>query len=300
VHGQKYDYSLSDYHGSALKVKIICPKHGVFEQTPNSHTRGAGCPQCSKTARKTTEQFIYDARLVHGEKYDYSLVDYKNTDSKVKIICPKHGVFEQAATGHLQGNGCPKCAQTFKRRKVKFDIRLFVDRARLVHGEKYDYSLVDYKNTDSKVKIICPKHGVFEQVTKDHLKGHGCNKCANIMRSLKKKGVSPGMLGVDRKKKATLYLLEFKTNYADFWKIGITTQPLNRRFKADYKYINRRYEWNLNGFTAWKIEQELLNKFKPYQMRLLLPLLTTSGDTECFSASLPVKKVINTITQLTK
>ena len=173
VHGDMYDYSLVDYKGNKTKIKIICPIHGVFEQTPNSHLMGRGCPHCFGKHKRTNETFIEAARKVHGDKYDYSLVDYKSNKTKVKIICPEHGVFEQTPNSHLHGGGCPYCAGN-----VKYTKETFIEAARKVHGDKYDYSLVDYKGNKTKVKIICPIHGVFEQIPFNHLRGTGCPYCA--------------------------------------------------------------------------------------------------------------------------
>ena len=171
IHGDKYDYSLVDYKNALTKVKIICPKHGVFEQTPNKHLLGRNCPSCSKKKPWTTEEFVQKAKEVHGDKYDYSLVEVHGILNKVKIICPKHGVFEQIAQSHINGSGCKKCLSC---------IETFLQKAKEVHGDKYDYSLVDYKNMKTKVKIICPKHGVFEQMPYSHiLDKHGCPKCKN-------------------------------------------------------------------------------------------------------------------------
>ena len=103
IHGDKYDYSLVEYRGKDIKVKIICPIHGVFEQTPNNHMHGAGCYKCgrdtvSKKTRYTKEDFIRVANEKHNNKYDYSLVDYVNSQCKVKIICPVHGVLNRKQT----------------------------------------------------------------------------------------------------------------------------------------------------------------------------------------------------------
>lgn len=125
--------------------------------------------------------FIQMANQVHNNKYDYSLVGYKNTHTKVKIICPDHGVFEQSPVAHKRGQGCPKC----KHDNIRTTIQDFVSTANRVHNNKYDYSLVEYKNTMTKVDIICPIHGIFKQKPNDHLKGHGCKKCAPVSYSLK-------------------------------------------------------------------------------------------------------------------
>ena len=125
--------------------------------------------------RLTTEEFITRAREVHGYKYDYSLVEYVNSRSKIRIICPEHDVFEQLANNHLVlKRGCPQCA--IERRKLT--TKEFIRYAREVHGDHYDYSLVEYKNAYTSVKIICPEHGVFEQHPYMHKQGNGCPQCA--------------------------------------------------------------------------------------------------------------------------
>lgn len=174
VHNDDYDYSLVDYIKSNEKVKIICKKHGVFEQIPSSHLMGRGCPLCYGTPRKNEDEFLKSCKIIHNGKYDYSLVDYKSSHNKIKIICPIHGEFEQEARSHSRGNGCPLCAGLAKGNNKKF-ILISND----IHNNKYDYSLVDYKNSKTKVKIICPHHGEFEQIAFDHMSGIGCSKCSN-------------------------------------------------------------------------------------------------------------------------
>ena len=111
-HGNKYDYSKVEYKGWNQKVCIICPIHGEFWQNPTSHIakqQKRGCPKCGKSNAKTTEQFIREAKQIHGDKYDYSKVKYVNNITKVCIICPEHGEFLQIPYMHLRGNGCIKC-----------------------------------------------------------------------------------------------------------------------------------------------------------------------------------------------
>jgi very-short-patch-repair endonuclease len=123
--------------------------------------------------------FIEKAKIVHGNKYDYSLVDYKNNYTKVKIICPIHGVFEQKPYAHTSNkSGCPKCGLEKSSKKQRMSYEKFIEKAKTVHGNKYDYSLVKYINAKTKIKIICPIHGVFEQIPDNHLrKNYGCPKC---------------------------------------------------------------------------------------------------------------------------
>ena len=170
IHYGKYDYSLVNYKNDKTKVKIICPTHGEFEQTPNSHLSGSGCPICNNK-RNCTNQFIENSKLVHGDKYEYSLVEYINNKTKVKIICFDHGEFEQVPISHINGSGCPKC---IGRNKTTFE---FIQGCKLIHGDKYDYSLVDYTGALNKIKIVCSKHGEFEQTATTHLSGRGCPIC---------------------------------------------------------------------------------------------------------------------------
>ena len=183
VHSDKYDYSQTEYVNATTKVKIICPKHGIFEMTPHNHLNGQGCPICGKENKtKTTEQFINEAKLVHNNKYNYSLVDYKNNNTKVKIICPIHGIFEQLPRCHLSGDGCFKCMIENNTKlhadKYRKTTEEFIIEANKVHNNFYDYSLVNYKSGQEKVKIICPIHGVFEQTPSHHIFCKtGCPNC---------------------------------------------------------------------------------------------------------------------------
>lgn len=176
VHGNKYDYSRVVYTRALNKVEIVCPIHGSFLQTASSHTRGIGCPVCGGKFPYTTESYIVKAKEKHGNKYDYSIVEYKNTHTKVSIICPVHGIFLQLAGAHLQGVGCPKCAKN-----VPQTTEEFILRAKKVHGDKYTYEHTIYKNNHTKVIITCPKHGDFSILPPHFLKGIGCSLCCNSL-----------------------------------------------------------------------------------------------------------------------
>lgn len=132
-------------------------------------------------ARKITqEEFIRSANEVHGNKYDYSLVNYVNSKTKVKIVCPKHGEFLQTPKQHLKTNGCEKCSYD---NRVAFATENFIARAKEIHGDKYDYSKVRYVNCTTKVCIICPVHGEFWQTPTGHINGKGgCKKCYDDRR----------------------------------------------------------------------------------------------------------------------
>ena len=180
IHGDKYDYSHVDYLNSQTKVEIVCEKHGSFWQTPNLHTSHTqGCPTCGRNRLKLTlDAFIRKANSVHHNKYDYSNVVYKNNIEKVVVICPFHGKFLQSPTVHLSNHGCPQCKNEGVKKRQQKSTADFLMGARGVHGDRYDYSQVDYQNCEKKVKIICRIHGEFLQTPSGHINHKdGCPKC---------------------------------------------------------------------------------------------------------------------------
>lgn len=182
IHGDKYDYSLVVYLNSRTKVKIVCKMHGIFEQTPTNHiNQKQGCPSCGGVKKMNTEEFILKSKLIHGDKYDYSLVEYLNNRTKVKIICKKHGEFLQKPNNHLNGQNCMKCVNS----NVKLETKDFIIKSKERFGDYYDYSKVEYKNNKTKVKLICPKHGEFEQNPNNHFNQKTpCKKCDSEKRFL--------------------------------------------------------------------------------------------------------------------
>ena len=121
-------------------------------------------------------------KKIHGDKYDYSKVEYIDSHTKVCIICPEHGEFWQIPNSHLRGSGCPICGQINRTKTKTLPLNEFIIKAFLVHGDKYDYSKVEYVNAKTKVCIMCPKHGEFWQKPNDHISlSHGCPKCGHQM-----------------------------------------------------------------------------------------------------------------------
>ncbi len=176
IHGDKYDYSKIRYISSQKKVIINCKIHGDFEQRPSNHLNGQGCEKCAGRKKQNVD-YINDVIKVHGNKYDYSKVIYTKAQDKIIIICKKHGEFEQKACSHLNGSGCAKCGIEESTNNKKFNNNDFIFKAIEVHGNKYDYSRVDYQTNKFKVKILCKTHGEFKQIPSDHLYGRGCKKC---------------------------------------------------------------------------------------------------------------------------
>ena len=185
-HGKnRYDYSLVNYINTSSKVPIICHKkdengneHGIFYQTPRNHIAGDGCPKCYRSFKKTVEDFEEQAARVHNGFYVYH-GDYNGNKKRIRITCPKHGDFYQTPLYHLQGHGCQKCYDERRGEKTRIGKERFIERAREIHGNKYDYSKVDYVNGKTKVCIICPKHGEFWMTPEKHLNGgQGCPRCS--------------------------------------------------------------------------------------------------------------------------
>lgn len=121
IHDNFYNYELVEYTTSVDKVKIICPFHGVFEQTFNAHVnQNKGCSLCADNLLVDNESFIIKAMSVHNNLYDYSLVNYTGAHNKIEIICKEHDVFKQAPNVHLKGHGCPRCVSSISKIEIKW------------------------------------------------------------------------------------------------------------------------------------------------------------------------------------
>ena len=182
AHHNLYDYSLVNYKKSIDKITIICKKHGKFEQIAAKHLNGSGCPICGGSNKKSNKQYIFEAKIIHKNKYDYSATNYKTAKGKITIICKKHGKFEQSAYSHLKGSGCPNC---YLESKNKTTDQFIID-AKNIHFNTYDYSKVKYVNNVTNIIIICNQHGQFNQIPSSHLSGSGCPKCSIENKKLSK------------------------------------------------------------------------------------------------------------------
>jgi len=196
VHKNYYNYDRVIYKNNRTKVTITCPVHGDFEQTPELHKNGYGCKKCKRSflkekvnttyIKKSTNQCIKDFIKIHGNKYDYSKVEYTNNRNKVDIICPIHGNFKQSPSKHLRGQNCPKCSKKSSAKKKKLSLQSFIKKAKKIHGNKYDYSKVEYINNMTKIDIMCPIHGNFKQSPSKHLRGQNCPKCSFMSKGEEK------------------------------------------------------------------------------------------------------------------
>lgn len=188
IHDNKYDYSEVCYVNAKTPVIIKCSFHGKFNQTPDNHLHKRGCFKCGIIKRSeiriySSNDFLEKAFEVHKNKYDYSKVKYKRSYKKVIIRCHIHGEFLQLPRAHLQGQGCPYCADKFTSEKRKISIDEFIKRANNVHKNFYKYVNIIYIRNNVLVDIVCPLHGIFKQRPDSHLRGQGCSSCAGNKES---------------------------------------------------------------------------------------------------------------------
>jgi hypothetical protein len=187
IHGERYDCSKVVYVNGKTKIEVICHTHGSFKVRPDVMFRGGGCQKCSndhmsELYTKSTEQFISESTLKYGDIFDYSLVDYKNASTKIKLICKKHNlIFRCCPSDHLKKisrGGCRTCDSENKSIQYSLTTKEFIKMAKSKFGDEFDYSLVDYKNATTKIKIICKNgHGIFEKLPGSHLVSKGCPRC---------------------------------------------------------------------------------------------------------------------------
>lgn len=276
-HGDRYDYSETEYVNADHKIAIRCKVHGIFRQRAADHTRGFGCSLCNEKQKETTKSFTAKAIAKHGKKYKYTNVDYVNTYTKIVITCPVHGNFSQVPKDHLAGYGCPDCGGV-----KKVTTERFIERATLVHNTKYKYHLVNLKGMNMNVEIECPHHGIFSQRPADHLNGSGCPECGKLKQGtytqehLQK---HPERANVP----AFLYLIKIDDEYC---KIGITTKKyIKQRFPSTQFEIMHAIHTTLQN--AMLHEANLLSTYAEARYKVHnLKQTRIKGWTECFPLEL--------------
>jgi len=185
IHGESYDLSKVVYVNKRTKFELVCKNHGSFLTSWDQILRGQGCPFCGKSnaainRRISFEDFLNKASEVHNSRYIYDKESYKKIADPVRIKCPDHGWFEQRADAHIrQVQGCPECGFISQKNKRKMSLDEFIKKSNIVHSDNYKYDLVGFENQRDNIKIICKKHGVFEQNVSNHLAGSGCPDCNN-------------------------------------------------------------------------------------------------------------------------
>jgi hypothetical protein len=260
---------IGSYQGTRNKSLFKCQSGHEWEAGLASVLGGNNCPTCNiESQRYTTNEFIELAIVAHGDRYDYSKVDYLNAKVKVEIVCRKHGSFWQLPLNHIQGrkHGCKECVFD----GLRLTTEEFIEKSKLRHGDKYDYSRVEYKTNHNKVELICKEHGSFWQMPMNHIKETGCPGCA--------------VTGFDRTRPGILYYLAVLTdNNETLYKIGITNLTVHKRFpKIDLERIRTLQTWLFeSGEEAAKREESILREFADYQY-FGSTVLVGAGNTELF------------------
>lgn len=278
AHNNRYDYSNVMLCNVEHKIEILCPVHGSFFQRPATHLKGLGCDRCGrvevgKKLSRSHDSFIHDARKAHGDRYDYSQANYINALTKVIILCPTHGAFRQGPINHIRGVGCGKCAFERIAAQRTLTTQEFIEKAKKIHGDRYDYSKVEYKSSHEKVEIGCSEHGSFHQSPANHASEyrHGCPGCAESGFDQ----TEPGML---------YYLAVTRDDGGTLYKIGITNLTVEKRFPTpDLNRIRIVKTWKFAvGRNAAEREAEILSHFSGdlYQGP---DILVGSGNTELFT-----------------
>jgi hypothetical protein len=208
IHGDRYGYP-EEYIGIETLLTILCKEHGPFKQTPHNHLSNHGCRDCRDNSRRLTdEQFLDRANKVHHGKYKYVSI-YTNANDYIDILCPIHGLFIQRISSHLEGKGCLPCGSIITGNNLRGTFEEFLKEAKLIHGELYSYPDQDYFGRCEKINIICKMHGLFRQLPGGHLAGHGCRKCS-------RQGISKletewlNYLGIPEENRQTKLKMSFK------------------------------------------------------------------------------------------
>lgn len=239
-----------------------------------------------------TEYFINQSKEIYGDKYDYSLVSYVNSKTKVELICHKHGKFLISPVKHLCKQGCRKCGYEIVLSKNISNTQEFIKKSRLIHKNKYDYSLLKYECAMSKIKIICEEHGVFEQIASSHLNGSGCQKCKNLKTSIRNienptgwKYTNWEKVGLKSKnfEEFKVYIIKCWNNNEEFYKIGKTFTSINKRFEfknlLPYDFtIIKSFKGAAREISELETKLKMINKENKY-----LPNIKFNGMYECFN-----------------
>lgn len=292
IHGNTYAYGKAKYISSHDKVIITCLLHGEFEQKANGHLTGKGCKKCgiekyTNTKRKSKDDFIAQANIVHNGFYSYEKVTYTNNKNVVEITCPLHGSFNQKPILHLQGVGCKKCAGLSKR--ITFDE--FEQRSKDIHHSKYAYKKTKLEGNNTFVEMTCPIHGEFKQKIAKHLAGQGCPKCGESCRGWTRTSFQD-FCDKHNNGQGFLYILKCQSNDEIFYKVGITSKKITRRFEGK-KMMPYEYELlnmvKSQGCDIYDLETELHQALNEYRYE---PKITFKGYTECFTTIEPIKDLL--------
>lgn len=241
-----------------------------------------------RPTKLSTKEFIERSKLIHGDKYDYSKVEYENSRTKVEIICPIHGSFFQKASDHIHNNtGCVKCGHDKKRKEPS----VFLNKAKKIHNNKYNYSKVEYKSVNHEVIIGCPIHGYFKMTPRNHLRSYGCSKCGNAANRHNLwtySGWEKSGNNSENFDSFKLYIIKCFNKNETFYKIGKTFTTISKRYSSSrdlpymYEIIKVIYG---SALKISQLEQELHNRYKEFSYT---PVLEFKGMYECYNINIDI------------
>lgn len=305
LHGDKYVYNVEDYVCSRTMMEILCTKHNIpFKQRPSAHIQGQGCPTCGEEDRKismtkTNEAFIKEAMEVHNNLYDYTNTEYINAVENVKVFCKEqgHGEFSVIANNHVNGQGCQKCS----REGMFLGKDQFISDSIVEYGNgALDYSLVQYVNNTTKVKLKCNQHDEWFNVTplmhRDKNKNSGCPTCGKL--GMNRWSIASILKIPNIHKKYGYFYLGYVDSLDDnVYKIGITSSLSSREYtyKKDlpldsvFTFLNYR---RMSYLDCARIESSLKMFFKPLQVKSNIKF---GGYTEIFNLDSTLYEMVNDI-----
>lgn len=279
------------YKCDSCKIDVVDHLNIIIQLTAGSLLRGS--VPTIRAAKNKTEYFIAQSRLIHGDFYSYSKVDWVSDTDKVTITCPIHGDFLQTPNSHKSGLGCPYCGRSSAREKQTLKFSDFVNRSKEIHGDKYEYFEDEFTNTANKTKIRCVKHNnTFYQKPNKHLAGQGCSLCGreSITQKQRDNNLEPwthhGWVKKAQRSKHfdsfKVYVIKCWNEDETFYKIGRSFNKIKKRFKGllmPYNYEVIKYIEHEDGLEICRIEHELLrlNKANKY-----VPKIKFGGGNECF------------------
>lgn len=259
VHGDRYDLSLVDFKGTKHRVIGICKDHGQFTLQADNFLKGGNCPQCARLiaidkTKLSQEEVVQKFREIHGGRYGYRNFIYKGSMIKGQIDCEKHGPFLMSYTAHYSLKfGCPKCgiesASKAKEKTIEEKFHYFITKARKVHGDKNNYYIEDFTDSQDKTRITCKKHKKdYWQIASSHLRGNGCPICNE-----------------SKGEKATAEILnKFNIVFTREYKIPGVKEKHNKEYEYDFHLTDYRILIEFHGIQHYE-PRSFFNGKKEYE-----------------------------------
>jgi len=279
--GKGYEYEPGwEYTGSKCAICIKCPEHGWWTTKAYSHRNmKSGCPTCAEDIHKERcERLKWDKRARdntslykrHEERDDYVIQKIaEKYGNEIEILsecvpegcyiyvqCRKHNYKYFRKTQQLyKSKGCQECGEEAMQENISrltMSQEDILERFREVHGDRYDYSRVNYINSVEKVEVVCREHGSFwiKPANHTHMKS-GCASCAKH--------------GFDQNKPGNLYYIKIPTEFGNYYKIGVTNNTVKKRFcRDDGRYVVLKEWWYEIGSDAYGEEQDILRRYSKY------------------------------------